>query len=86
LRLKECEHLRVPDCLLVRLYGSVPSSSSGRVFLDFSGVYSSGGSGETKKKNLKSYCLAETSDADLTDAGLDENCEGRLDVAKHTTS
>lgn len=39
--------LYLPDCLLVRRYGRFPSSSSGRLFLDFSGVYinSSGGSG-----------------------------------------
>lgn len=37
-----------PDCLRARRYGRLPSSSSGRLFLDFSGVYvsSSGGSAQ----------------------------------------
>lgn len=47
-----------PDCLLVRRYGRFPSRSSGKPFLDFSGVYisSSGGSkgANTAKKNLHS--------------------------------
>lgn len=38
-----------PDCLRARRLGRFPSSSSGRLFLDFSGVYisSSGGSAQT---------------------------------------
>lgn len=42
----------LPDCLLVRLYGRFPSSSNGKLFLDFSGVYinTSGGSEGTKSE------------------------------------
>lgn len=41
---------RLPDCLRVRRYGSVPSSSRGRPFLDFSGVYSSSSGGSVERK------------------------------------
>lgn len=42
-----------PDCLRVRRYGRFPSKSSGKPFLDFSGVYISSSGGSKGAKTVK---------------------------------